>query len=73
MDIRYFLDKKVGWPLLRMGRCWPDLRDAGLAVRAARNVVWVELFSDDAWGKLKQAKKCRRECFREFLGIEKSK
>ncbi|MBO7509380.1 MAG: hypothetical protein J6T57_03855 [Alphaproteobacteria bacterium] len=73
MDIRYFLDRKVGLALLRMGLRWQDLRDAGLAVRAARHVAWVEPFSDDAWAKLRQAKDCRRECFREFLGIEKSK
>ncbi len=82
MDIRYFLDKKVGWPLLcacvRLSHARRDtadwlkkVRKANEGVRAARHVTRVKPRSDDAWDKLNQAKDYRRKCFREMFGLQK--
>lgn len=74
MDIRYFLDKKIGWPLLcagvRLSHAPRDMADwvkavhkAGCAVRAARRVAWNDPFCNNVMQKLEDAKQKRRMLF----------
>ncbi len=74
MDIRYFLDKKIGWPLLCAGvrlshahRATADwvkaVQEAGRTVRAARRVAWDDSFCNNVMQKLEYAKQERRMLF----------
>lgn len=74
MDIRYFLDKKIGWTLLCAGvrlshahramADWvKDVQEAGRTVRAARRVAWNDPFCNNVMQKLEDAKQARRKLF----------
>lgn len=67
MDIRYFLDKKIGWPLLcagvRLSQWVNAVQEAGRTVRAARKAAWNDPFCNNVMQKLEDAKQKRRELF----------